>query len=210
MIDYGETDGSRKMLRKKVSDRINSHKKFNVERNLMSAIYFLVPAFVPLLFNYIPLPSNAIYYQLLIDKINVLKLSNALLGDNGYYRIIFWGYTFSIIYLVLVSPYIYHFQKKYQGVFISVNTKQKMALLWFLAACILITLFSQITDMSSTDSKIGRLFVGSCYFFPFFYGYFIMPIYMAMLFIITFLIHRGRPVDNLYKDEYYSSYKKDN
>ena len=210
MIDYDETDESRKLLRKKVSDRIDSYKKFNVERNLMSAIYFLVPAFVPLLFTYIPLPSNAIYYQLLIDEINVLKLSNTLLGDNGYYRIIFWGYTFSIMYLVVVSPYIYHFQKKYQGIFISFQGKQKMALLWLLTACILMSLSAQLTDMSSTDTKLGRMFVGSCYFFPLFYLYFIMPIYLTVVFIITLLIHKGRSVDNVYEDEYYTSYRKDN
>jgi hypothetical protein len=208
MIDYEETDECRKLRKEALLELNNSYEGFKSERKLMTCIFFLVPVFVPLFFAYIPVPNNSIYFHLLIDNINVLKLSNAVLGDNGYYSVTFWGYTFSIIYLVVVSPYIYHYQRKNQDDgFISLDSKP---LIWLLTAFVLMTLFTQLADMSSTDNKLGRLFLGACYFWPFFYGYFIMPIFMTVFLIISLFIHKGRRADKLYESEYYSSYRKDN
>ncbi len=209
MIDFDETDEDKRRIRESVSARQNSYKNFKIKQKYMACFFFLVPAIIPFCFTNLSVPNDTAFYQLLLSNINILFHSNTVLGDSVYYRVVFWGYAFSIIYLISISPYIYFYLRKAQRTgFSKVDNKQKIHLVWFLLFSVLIFLTTLLFDMPETGSKLWKLFVASCYVWPLFYAHFIMPLYLSVFLLFYFYVHKSEPMRSLYEDEYYSEYRK--
>ena len=196
MIDYEETEGC-------------SYDKFKIDQKKMSYIFFCVPAFIPLLFAYITLPKDAFYYRFLLENINILNYSNFVSGDSAYQCIVFYGYIFSISYLVVISPYIYIFHRKHrQTGSISLGKRERTIALWISLFCILCFLLPHVVNLISVrDTKLGRLYELDIYIWPLFYAQVVMPLYVAVFLIVAFFVQKGNPGDSLYQSEYYSAYR---
>jgi hypothetical protein len=207
MIDYDETEEDRKHITKKMLSQTSY--KFKMEQKNISYISFCVPAFIPLLFAFITLPKDAFYYRFLLENINLLGYSNFVTGDSVYQSIVFFGYIFSISYLIVISPYIYIFHRKHkQTGSISLGKKERTNALWISLACILCFLLPHVVNLvSARDTKLGRLYELALYIWPFFYVQVVMPLYVAVFCIVGFFVQKDNPRDSIYASEYYSSHR---
>lgn len=182
MIDYDETENDKKRRKEKLLIRGIARKKFHAKRNKMSMIFFGIPAFLPILFSCLGLEINTAFKHVL-ENIEILKNVNATLDDSVYKCIIFSGYTFSFIYLLVISPYIYTFQKRAFLEDFTLNKHTKTHLFYLIVFCLFLFLISVFVDFSSggSSTKYRGVIELSFYIWPLFYGYFILPVYLSVV-----------------------------
>jgi len=202
MIDYDETEEDRIRQRQDRAERKEMDKQQKIDQKRFMYIFLYIPAFLPLLFNFYCLGGEEYHFILnyLLEKVQILQ-DVTIFAEPEDICVTHSGYVFSLAYLVVVCPFVYKFNRRelamnYNYVFEGELKGLLIVSLVFIATF----LFQNFVDVSShLSQKYLAIRIVSFKFWPLFYIYFVLPMYMSAFFISGFLIRYNRRNDDFLK-----------
>lgn len=156
------------------------------DANKYGRIVFAVPAFGPLvlylvfLFDFDASGIDHLFYE-------NIEIFNRAFETKRSNEVLVWGYLFSMLYLILILPYMAKQSKR--TVFLGRENRNRTKATWFMLAIFFFSLFlfMNFVDFSSGSRKYVGMVELSFYFWPLFYFWFLFPLYVSLMFAFGFV-----------------------
>lgn len=157
----------------------------NYKENEFWSGFFYIPAFAPLFFyplGFIVDLEIAFLNGFFYDNFEIFR---RVLIKKGNDSVLVWGYTFSTIFLGVIT--FYSLVKPKRVIYVGQSNINSMKRFCFFMALFFLCLyiFLNFIDYSDGSYKYVAMIDLSFYFFPLFYFWFLFPLYLSVFFLIS-------------------------